>query len=66
MATRNKNSATHQSRCPRCGAPSGSGCRNAEGQPLNGVHIERQATSRRAIRAALAYYAGMKLRNRTL
>jgi hypothetical protein len=58
------NSAARQTCCPRCGAQAGSLCKNAQGQPLMGVHYGRTATSRRAIRAALQYYAGMNLRTK--
>jgi hypothetical protein len=63
-AARNTNSAARQIRCPRCLASPGALCRNAQGQPLAGVHIERQGSSRRAISAALSYYAGLGLRTK--
>lgn len=64
FAARNTNNAPRQIRCPRCKAGPGSLCRNGEGQPLNGVHIERQGSARSAIHAALSYYAGMGLRTK--
>jgi len=54
--------ANRQTRCPRCQSASGAACVNAQGQPLAGVHIEREGSKRKAIRAALAYYAGLGLK----
>ena len=56
--------APRQIACPRCGAQPGALCTNAKGERLMGVHYGRNATSRRAIRAALMYYAGMNLRGK--
>lgn len=63
-AARNTNSAARQIRCPHCQAAAGSRCLNAQGSPLVGVHIQRQGSSRKAIRAAIAYYAGLNLRTK--
>jgi hypothetical protein len=56
--------AARQTCCPRCGAQPGALCTNAKGERLMGVHYGRTATTRRAIRAALQYYAGMNLRTK--
>jgi hypothetical protein len=51
-------------RCPSCKAAQGAPCRNREGLALAGPHIQRLGSKRRAIQAALAYYAGMGLKTR--
>jgi hypothetical protein len=61
---KNTNSAPRQIRCPRCQAPAGTLCTGKNGAMLIGGHIERQGAGRKAIRAALAYYAGLNLRQK--
>ena len=51
-----RNGAPYASRCPKCSAAPGAPCRNSQGQPLPGVHYQRDAARRRAIQAALDLY----------
>jgi hypothetical protein len=63
-AVRGKPQARWDSRCPSCQAPQGAPCRNREGAVLDGPHFQRLSSKRRAVQAALSFYAGMGLRTK--
>ena len=50
--------------CPRCNAGQGVPCRNVAGLILVGPHFQRLSSKRRAIQAALSFYAGMNLKTK--
>lgn len=52
-----RKSALYSAHCPFCQAGHGQPCRNSLGQPLAGVHFQRETQKRKAIAAALYLYA---------